>query len=248
MRAKGIFCLEGLWVQNLKDKSTVGPILDLLDESERIPHIHRDCAATAEIEYYIGKWTLSTYRRFPILYFAFHGVPGAIYVGNWQKLSLEELAAFFPRPKRSVIIFGSCKTVAVRKARLKAFMKRTGAIAVCGYETDVDWIRSTAFELLLLNTLQQNEFSGKGISAIVRKTKAEARRFKELGFRIIPAFESANGSRKRVNGAAASGKARSSATRRKRQSPAARKPAVRMPGSRKPAVGKSARRKTAVHS
>ena len=136
-----------------------------------------------------------------------------------------------------MIIFGSCKTVSVGKTRLKAFMKRTGAIAVCGYETDVDWIRSTAFELLLLNTLQQNEFSGKGISAIVRKTKAEARRFKELGFRIIPAFESANGTRKRVNGAAVSGKAATPATPRKRQSPAARKPATR-----KPAVGKPAAR------
>ena len=189
MRAKGIFCLEGLWDTNLKDKSTVRPILELLSESERIPHIHRDCAAAAEIAYYVAKWTLSPYRRFPILYFAFHGVPGAIYVGNWDKMTLEELAACFPRPKRSLIIFGSCCSVAVRKPRLRAFMKRTGAIAVCGYETDVDWIRSTAFELLLLNTLQQNEFSGKGINAIVRKTKAEARRFKELGFRITSAFE-----------------------------------------------------------
>jgi len=217
MRAKGIFCLEGLWVMDMKDKSTVRPILELLSESERIPHIHRDCAAAAEIGYYIGKWTLAPYRRYPILYIAFHGVPGAIYVGNWEKMTLEELAACFPRPKRSVIIFGSCSTIKVRKARLKAFMKKTGAIAVCGYETDVDWIRSTAFELLLLNTLQQNELSGKGIGAIVRKTKAEARRFKELGFKIHSIFESANGARARNGATKAAPKPRAAAAHRRRQ-------------------------------
>jgi hypothetical protein len=215
MRAKGIFCLEGLWVMDLKDKSTVRPILELLTESERIPHIHRDCAAADEIGYYIAKWTQAPYRRYPILYIAFHGIPGAIYVGNWEKMTLEQLAACFPRPKRSVIIFGSCSTVAVRRARLKAFMKRTGAIAVCGYETDVDWIRSTAFELLLLNTLQQNEFSGKGINAIVRKTKAEARRFKELGFKIVSTFDSTISSSKRAAATKARPKPRRATGRRR---------------------------------
>jgi hypothetical protein len=189
MRSKGIFCLEGLWDTNLKDKSTVRPILELLSESERIPHIHRDCATAAEIGYYVGKWTQAAYRRYPILYFAFHGIPGAIYVGNWEKMSLEQLGALFPRPKKSVIIFGSCSTVAANRRHLRAFMERTGAIAVCGYKADVHWLRSTAFELMLLSILQENEFSGKGIGAIVRKTTQEAKRFGELEFRIVSRFD-----------------------------------------------------------
>lgn len=188
MRAKGIFCLEGLWDLNLKNRSSVLPMLELLESRERIPHIHRDCATAGEIEFFIKRWTQATYVRYPILYFAFHGTPGAIYVGQNDEMSLEQLAACFPRHKKSIVIFGSCSTVAVRKPRLTKFLAQTGAIAVCGYKTDVDWLPSAAFELLLLHAIQQNEFSGKGIKAIVRKATNEARRFKELGFRIVSKY------------------------------------------------------------
>ena len=187
MRTKGIFCLEGLWDSDLKKRSSVRPILEILEQREGIPYIFHDCATPQELEYFIRRFALAQYSRYPILYLAFHGTEGVIHMGDGSKVELDDLANWFPGTRRSVIIFASCSTVNIHKAYLKRFMKGTGAIAVCGYKNEADWMTATAFELLLLSTLQQNEFSGKGIRAIVRKTTAEGRRFKDLGFRIVSA-------------------------------------------------------------
>lgn len=188
MRTKGIYCLEGLWEDSVKYHSTVHPILELLEQRQGVPHVYHDCATKAEMAFYLARWTQSRAAKFPILYFAFHGSEGTIRLSNHEDVTLDELAALFKRPRRSVIILASCGTLAVHKAHLAKFMKKTGAIAVCGYKADVEWLRSTAFELLLLATLQQNDFSGRGINAIIRKTTEEARRFKELEFRIESAY------------------------------------------------------------
>lgn len=42
----------------------------------------------------------------------------------------------------------------LRGRRLDRFMERTGALAACGYKKDVDWMRTAAFEIVLLGGLQ----------------------------------------------------------------------------------------------
>jgi len=68
---------------------------------------------------------------------------------------------------------------------LRNFLGKTEALAVCGYRVDVDWLRSTAFELLLLSQMQKNEFSGRGADAIDRAATEIARSFKDLDFDIV---------------------------------------------------------------
>jgi hypothetical protein len=149
-RKKGIFCLEGMWDPDLAYRSSVLPILELLQLRERIPFIHRDCATSDELKLYLDRWTLQKYRRYPILYLAFHGQPNLIYVGR-EEFTLDDFAEFFAgRCKRKMVIFGTCSTLRVDKRHLKRFLAATGAVAVCGYNTDVDWITSTAFEMMLL--------------------------------------------------------------------------------------------------
>lgn len=81
-------------------------------------------------------------------------------------------------------------TLRVDKRHLKRFLAATGAVAVCGYKTDVDWITSTAFEMMLLASMQANVFNGKGVPSIRRRATTMARLFgRELSFRMVTRFE-----------------------------------------------------------
>ncbi len=126
-----------------------------------------------------------TYRSFPILYLAFHGESSAIYVGD-EPYSLDKLGALFEgRCHNAIIVFGSCSTLDVRERSLLKFLEKTGALAVCGYRSDVDWLAATAFELLMLSAMQGNEFSGRGIAAIEKKIRSSSALSRELKFRLV---------------------------------------------------------------
>lgn len=189
MGKKGIFCIEGLWDTDLKDKSTVRPILELLQAREQIPFIYRDCATVEELEFYAKMWTLRKYESFPILYLAFHGKQNLIMIGS-EEYSLKDLTELLKgRCYNTIIIFGSCSTLDIRKNVLSKFLRATDALAVCGYRNDVDWLEATAFELLLLAAMQDNEFSGRGIPSIHKRILRYSGLVKELKFRMVTKFD-----------------------------------------------------------
>ena len=88
-----------------------------------------------------------------------------------------------------MIHFGSCGTVNVHGRRLRAFLARTEALAVCGYGTDVHWMESAAFDLLLLGGLQDRAFRADSMRAFDRDLKKTAPGlYKSLGFRFWSAL------------------------------------------------------------
>ena len=82
MDKKGIFCLEGLWDNDLRKNPSVEPVLSLLKQIRGIPYIHRDCATSEEFEFYISKWIQKKYEGYPILYLACHGKEGRICISK----------------------------------------------------------------------------------------------------------------------------------------------------------------------
>ncbi|MBX7244719.1 MAG: hypothetical protein K1X53_04425, partial [Candidatus Sumerlaeaceae bacterium] len=46
--------------------------------------------------------------------------------------------------------------------------------AICGYSGDVDWLTSTAFELLVMGAMQDNSFTAVGARAMRRRIFREA--------------------------------------------------------------------------
>ncbi len=181
---KGIFCVEGLWDLDLRDTSTVRPLLELLRLNAGVEYIHREYAMPDEFELYVRKWTLKRYSAYPILYLASHGAESGIDIGG-DLYPLDELGALLEgRCANRVILFASCSTLNIDKRHLRNFLERTEALAVAGYKVDVGWMRATAFELLLLYNMQLGEFSGRGIGAIEKKAKTIARGFKDLDFRM----------------------------------------------------------------
>ena len=171
-KKKGIYCLEGLWDHhNIQDKSTVLPILDLLEKRNYCDYIYHDCATKEEIEFFLEKWKLkSVSDKFPILYFAFHGEEGSIFLCNKKKYTIAELGDFLEgKCFGKVIYFGSCSTLKIENKIIKGFLEKTGAIAAIGYKTDVDWIQSAACDLFVFEALQHDKLDSKGIEKIYKK-------------------------------------------------------------------------------
>lgn len=181
---KGIFCLEGLWDPDLRVSSTVRPVLELLRLQENAAYIHREFATRAEFEFYLKKWTQKTYDAYPILYITSHGEEGGIMLEG-TLFTLEDLAEILAEKCADrVIMLSSCTTLKIPKGKLTHLREKTGALLVCGYRVDVDWMRSLAFELLLFAAMQDNEFSGRGVGAIAKEAEALSTSFADLEFQI----------------------------------------------------------------
>ena len=187
---KGIFCLEGHW-WGVTGKTSVEPLLRFLETHAhyRAPYRHYDVGTREELDFYLKKWRGASFNDFPILYLSFHGDAGELYVGEGRdkSLSLEDLADRLDGAcKGRVVHLGSCGTVGVHGHRLKRFCTRTGALAVCGFRNEVDWLKSAAFEMLVLGGLQGASFlRTNSMRKFDRDLKQSAPGlYKQLGFRI----------------------------------------------------------------
>jgi hypothetical protein len=190
---KGVFCLEGDWNRDLTRSPSVEPILELLCRAEDycMPYLHRHVATRHDLAHHLTTWTQKKYSSFPILYLAFHGDPGTIKVSDRRRgMNLVSLDILEEQLRGKcggrIIHFGSCATLAVGGRRVDAFLQATGALAVCGYLDYVDWLKSTAFDLLVLSAMQQNTLTPSGVRAMQRRISREAPGLaKELTFRMI---------------------------------------------------------------
>lgn len=156
----------------------------------KVPYVHHDAATHEEFQHYLKKWSGRTFASHPILYLGFHGRAGGIEVGEGRSstISLDDLAERLAGAcRRRVIHFGSCGTLGVHGRELNGFLNRTGACAVLGYRSDVDWIKSAAFELLLIGLLQDVSFTKPGMRKLGRLIKENAPGLgKSLDFRMWP--------------------------------------------------------------
>lgn len=191
--AKGVFCIEGDWWNDLKHPTSSESMLRLLKEFPPYytPFIRRDVGTRAEFDYYIQKWLQATHASYPILCLPFHGTSGTIQFGDLRKpgniISLDELEdSLHGRCKGRIVYFSSCDTLGENGNRLRRFVRKTHALAVCGFRCYVDWLTSIAFDLLFLREAQSNAFTVAGMRAISRRVLEEAAGLsKKLGFHMV---------------------------------------------------------------
>lgn len=167
-RTPGVFCLETPWDDDLRDASTVGPLLAVLEQRRVIKFIHRDVATRSELEHYLDRWLLKKYADYPIGYMAFHGHRGAIELAA-EDYTLDQMGdAFSGRMTGRMLYFGSCATVRITEPAAKRFLRTTGATAVCGYTRSVDWIESASFDLNLIEALTRYARPGAAFNHLER--------------------------------------------------------------------------------
>lgn len=180
--SRGIFCLEGDWWNDLNHSSTVKPVLKLLSGSadQPIPFVHRDVGTVQEMRYYLAKWANRGMSKYPLLYLAFHGTNGTLHVGDRRRsgsdVDLQTLAEWLDgRLKGRIVHFGSCETLGADRRHIQRFLRRTGATAATGFRESIDWLKSSAFEVLMFDVMLRRPF-----------TVASAQRIKQDLWREIP--------------------------------------------------------------
>jgi hypothetical protein len=186
---KKIFCIEGNWNPRLSDRASVRPVLELLEINSDVGYIYKDCSTEEELYYLLERWQQKSYADYKILYMAFHGEPGRILIDTRHKIGLDQLGKHLCcRTHRRIIYFGACSVMRIDKRVIKRFMTAAGIKAVCGYTTDVDWIPSTALDLIAMNELQRFSTTRQGMEAAEKSIRTNTRRLAgRLGFRMVSA-------------------------------------------------------------
>ncbi len=184
---KYVFCIEGNWNDRLDQPATVRPVLELLDINAGVKFIYRDCSTTEEIEYLVDKWKQRGYAKYRILYLAFHGAPGELMVNSTSRLTLDELGERLDgRCHGRLVYFGACSVLDIDRRIIKRFLRNSGAKAVCGYTTDVDWMKSTALDLIAMAELQRFSMTRQGLTAAEHSIREGTRALSgRLGFRMV---------------------------------------------------------------
>ena len=190
-KVRGIFCLETDWSE-VRTSPSVEPMLELLKCSPlAIPFVHRNVVTVDALDYYLKKWTQRRHDDLPILYLAFHGIEGEVQFGDLRRraarVTLDQLEeALRGKCHGRVIHFGCCQTLRVSQWRLRRFIEETGALAVSGYEKDIDWVRSAALDFSLFASIQQNTMTVNGMRAVRRRMLLRhGREIRSLAFRLL---------------------------------------------------------------
>ncbi len=150
---KNIACLESLWDENLEQRLSVLPILELTSRATSARFVYLTCNTRAELKHNLR--LLCRKKSYGILVLAFHGDPGKIELGGDVFVSLESLATMMGTLFAGwVIHFASCSTVDVEAARLARFVSETKVAMITGFTKEVDWTEGAVMDLLLLRWLQ----------------------------------------------------------------------------------------------
>ena len=190
---KHIFCLETDQWYGQKNRSSVEPMLQVVERHQDVSYQHRDVATSGEFEFFLSKYLNPGYQNYPILYLGFHGWKGDdesdsyVTLGDGTNVTLKELENLIAGKCRGrFVYFGACGVMDAHGARLNSFVKNTGAVAVAGYREEVPWLESTAFDMLVLGGLQARAFTKPSISKFDKDLKNTAPGlYKDLGFRLI---------------------------------------------------------------
>jgi hypothetical protein len=186
---RGIYCLENYWNGTVKDKLSVQPILELRETASSHSYIYHRCATREELCYMLSRWKLKGIQKgYPILYLGFHGTPGRFELNHQrQEFTLEELREELNKKAANrLIFFSSCSVLNIHENKIQKFLRQAGALAVAGYKSDVGWMMSAAFELLLFDALSRASLDSEGMKHLENEIKNEFGRLgKELEFRMV---------------------------------------------------------------
>lgn len=178
---QGVFCLEGQWSNNLDDRSSVLPTLELLERLGEFRFIHKDVATIGELHYFLRRWTLRAYERYRVCYLAMHGNPAELELSRGNSVKLNDLAEILEgQCDGRRLYFGSCMVLDVPDETLRDFLKVTRAELVCGYTKEVEWDESSAFDMMLLPRLAWDDER-----ELLKGRLHWAPLIKQLGFRIV---------------------------------------------------------------
>ena len=157
--SKNIACLESLWTDDVENRLTLVPILEILNKKNGTRSVSLSCNTADELRFNFD--LLRQVKGYGILYLAFHGFRGGIYLPGLE-VDLEAIAKLMGRSFRNwIVYFSSCRTMDVERVRILNFISLTGVRVVMGFRNTVTWVDSTALDLIVLDRLQHYKNMGR---------------------------------------------------------------------------------------
>ena len=156
-----IHCFEGEWNDKYQDLS-IRPLIHVLEQSYKatgveLSYTYKFCQTTTRLRQNLqldGR-SFAKQNYLHCLYFAFHGNgTGLFSTERDEQLTFQEIAQLIgTKASGSIIFFGSCSAGRTSREELKKLKAATDAKLVVGYGASVDWVASSAFEMLFFSEL-----------------------------------------------------------------------------------------------
>ncbi|MDD9961169.1 MAG: hypothetical protein OXU70_03625 [Gammaproteobacteria bacterium] len=139
--------------------------LRFLSESSNFPFIFRGAVESrAKLVKYLKEWSSRKDWKYPILYLSAHGSHREISINDprgvgFDMMDLRTISRVVAdhnyNMEGALVHFGTCSTLDIDPAEVQKFFRDSGVTAISGYNRDVSWVESLAFELLYLCSLQR---------------------------------------------------------------------------------------------
>lgn len=182
MSTPRVFGLEVAWSPKLDDRTSVTPVLELLDRIGKVRYIHEKVYTRGEFEFLLAKWPQGQYADYSIGYLNGHSDRGSLWFPSGPRMSLEEIADLLEgQLDGKIVYFGGCSVFRIAERRLNDFHRRTGARAIAGFRKSVDWFEAAAFETLFMRSLTERV----RVDAVDRHLRASTGSlYDRLGFQL----------------------------------------------------------------
>ncbi|MET8040910.1 hypothetical protein ABZU25_08595 [Micromonospora sp. NPDC005215] len=179
-----VFCVEGQWGDDLAERGSVLPTLELLERLRRIRFIHRDVATPGELRFYLDQWLSHKYAAYRVGILAIDGGPGTLRLSNRHELDLAEVMSWIQGRCAGKLLYFDCGTILrVPESTLHDILEQTGADMVCGFTRTIDWVESSAFDTVLVPRLANGRKSNS-VEQLVGSARW-APLAQHLGFRLL---------------------------------------------------------------
>lgn len=128
----------------------MAPLLEFIGRSYGVRHTTFDCGTIEELALRLKK---SRRAGYGILYFAGHGQSGKFITDNGEVTLCQISEMMNHRFEGWFVHFGSCSILNVNLKEVKQFKHDTGVRRVSGYRKPVEWSESSAFDVVWLSHL-----------------------------------------------------------------------------------------------
>ena len=156
---------------------------------------HRFVESEAGLAYYARRpdgllWRSKELFDTPIYYLAFHGRPGGVR-SLLERIEADKLceafAGYGKGGYRNLVYFACCNVLRGKKGQAfaHAFLKASGAKALIGYTTTVDWMASLVCDMLFLHRFYSDPAPWRNLRRIFRSVLRDYPRARSLGYTLV---------------------------------------------------------------
>jgi len=192
-----LVCLEAYWNEKMLQTFSVKGFFESMAPLLHPPLTlaHRFVESEAGLAYYARRpdgllWRSKELFDTPIYYLAFHGRPGAVRP-LLERIEADKLceafAGYGDGGYKNLVYFACCNVLRGRKGRdfARQFLEASGARAIVGYTTTVDWMASLVCDLLFLHRFYRDPSPWRNLRRIFRSVLRDYPAARRLGYTLV---------------------------------------------------------------